>query len=68
MDKKIGIYVIFLFLIEIYLFVEKPWLGAILGILLLTSLIVLKVRSKKKKEANLNHEIERIHKSRHTDE
>ncbi|HBN86249.1 MAG TPA: hypothetical protein DDZ89_20695 [Clostridiales bacterium] len=68
MDKKYGIFVMILFMVEVYLFIEKPWLGGVIGVLAITGLIILRKRDKKQREANLENEINRIHESRHKDE
>ena len=68
MDKRIGIYVFLFTLVEIYLLVEIPWLGITLGALSIIGLIAYQVRKKRIREAKLEEEIQRIHRSRHPDE
>lgn len=68
MDKKYGIYALFIFLIELYLCVEILWLGVTLGVITIIAFIILQIRNRRRKEESLNNEIGRIHKSRHPDE
>lgn len=68
MDKKYGIFAMILFMVEVYLFVEVTWLGAFIAILAIIGFIILKRREKKRREENLEKEINRIHQSRHADE
>ena len=68
MDKKYGIFAMILFMVEVYLFVEVTWLGASIAILAIIGFIILKRREKKRREENLEKEINRIHQSRHADE
>ncbi len=68
MDKKYFVYALVIFLVEIYLLVEMLWLGIVLGVGSIVLFTFLHIRNKRLKQERLHNEIERIHKSRHTDE